>query len=110
MNELISIQPHDTLIQAVSARELHTFLQVQTKFAEWIRSRIDDYDFLENKDFVCFSENSEKPNGGRPITEYFITLDMAKQLAMVERNEQGKEALRYFILCCRKINDHRRWI
>ena len=110
MNELISIQPHDTLIQAVSARELHTFLQVQTKFAEWIRSRIADYDFLENKDFVCVSENSEtqRADGQRGVTvrkEYFITLNMAKELAMVERNEQGKEARRYFIECENKLRE-----
>ena len=115
MNELISIQPHDTLIQAVSARELHTFLQVQTKFAEWIRSRIADYDFLENKDFVCVLENSEtqRADGQHGVTarkEYYITLDMAKELSMAERNEQGIEARRYFILCCRKTTDLRRWI
>ena len=108
MQELISLQPHDTLIQAVSARELHAFLQVQTKFADWVRSRIADYDFLENQDFVCVSENSEtqRADGQRGIItrkEYYITLDMAKELSMVERNEQGKEARRYFIECEKRL-------
>ena len=108
MHELISLQPHDTLIQAVSARELHAFLQVQTKFADWVRSRIADYDFLENQDFVCVSENSEtqRADGQRGIItrkEYYITLDMAKELSMVERNEQGKEARRYFIECEKRL-------
>lgn len=104
MKNLPQIQPHDTLIQAVNARELHAFLQVQTKFADWIKSRIADYDFLENQDFVCVSENCEtqRANGQRGITtrkEYYIALDMAKELSMVERNEQGKMARRYFIEC-----------
>ena len=110
MHELISIQPHDTLIQAVSARELHTFLQVQTKFADWIRSRIADYDFLENQDFVCVSENSEtqRADGQRGVTarkEYYITLDMAKELSMVERNDKGKQARRYFIECEKRLKE-----
>lgn len=104
MTNLPQIQPHDTLTQAVNTRELHAFLQVQTKFADWIKSRIAEYDFLENQDFVCVSENCEtqRANGQRGITtrkEYYITLDMAKELSMVERNEQGKMARRYFIEC-----------
>lgn len=99
MTNLPQIQAHDTLIQAVNARELHAFLQVQTKFADWIKQRIAEYDFIENQDFVSFSQNCEKPKGGRPTTEYAITLDMAKELSMVERNEQGKMARHYFIEC-----------
>ena len=97
MHELISLQPHDTLIQAVNARELHTFLEVQTRFNDWIAARITDYDFVENQDYVRFTENSVKPQGGRPSIGYFISLDMAKELSMVERNEKGKQARRYFI-------------
>lgn len=96
MTNLPQIQPHDTLIQAVNARELHAFLQNKDHFATWIKDRIAQYDFQENQDFVTFSENSEK---GRPRLEYAITLDMAKELSMVERNEQGKMARRYFIEC-----------
>ena len=55
---------------------------------------------MENQDFVTFSENSEK---GRPRLEYALTLDMAKELSMVERNEQGKEARRYFIECEKRL-------
>ena len=104
MNELISLQPHATLTQAVNARELHTFLEVQTRFNDWIAARITDYAFVENQDYVRFTENSVKPQGGRPSIGYFISLDMAKELSMVERNEQGKEARRYFIECEKKLN------
>ena len=103
MHELISPQPHDTLIQAVNARELHTFLEVQTRFNDWIAARITDYAFVENQDYVRFTENSVKPQGGRPSIGYFISLDMAKELSMVERNEQGKEARRYFIECEKRL-------
>lgn len=99
MTNLPQIQPHDTLIQAVNARELHAFLQNKRQFSDWIKQRISEYDFVENQDFVSFSQNCEKPKGGRPTTEYAITLDMAKELSMVERNEQGKMARRYFIEC-----------
>ncbi|AKG08409.1 repressor [Moraxella bovoculi] len=99
MTNLPQIQPHNTLIQAVNARELHEFLQNKRQFSDWIKQRISEYDFVENQDFVSFSQNCEKPKGGRPTTEYAITLDMAKELSMVERNEQGKMARRYFIEC-----------
>lgn len=104
MKSLPQIQPHDTLIQAVNARELHAFLKSRQQFTDWIKNRIADYDFLENQDFVCVSENYEtqRADGQRGITtrkEYYITLDMAKELSMVERNEQGKMARRYFIEC-----------
>ena len=105
MHELISLQPHDTLIQAVNARELHTFLEVQTRFNDWIAARITDYDFVENQDYVRFTENSVKPQGGRPSIGYFISLDMAKELSMVERNEKGKQARKYFIECERKLRE-----
>jgi anti-repressor protein len=82
-------------INTVNARELHEQLQVVTKFAEWIKNRIKKYGFIENQDFVTFSKNLEKL--GRPQVDYFITIDMAKELCMVENNEQGRIARQYFI-------------
>ena len=72
-------------VETVSARELHEFLESKQDFSTWIKNRIEKYEFVENQDFVTFSENSEK---GRPRLEYALTLDMAKELSMVERNEQ----------------------
>ena len=91
-------------IPTVNARELHEFLGNKTRFNDWIKNRIHEYEFKENIDFVGFTENLVKPQnqenkGGRPTKEYFITLDMAKELAMVERTEKGREARRYFIDC-----------
>lgn len=92
MTNLPQIQPHDTLIQAVNARELHAFLQVQTKFADWIKSRIADYDFLENQDFVCVSENCEtqRANGQRGIT----TLGVFCVLMLIFANPPKKPSSR----------------
>ena len=81
-----------------------TFLEVQTRFNDWIAARINEYEFIENQDFVSFTENSVKPKGGRPSREYYITLDMAKELAMIERNDKGRQARRYFIECEKKLN------
>ena len=86
-------------VRAVNARELHAFLQVGKDFSNWIKDRINQYDFVQGRDFEVFAETGENPSGGRPSKEYAITLDMAKELSMVERNEQGKKARAYFIEC-----------
>ena len=101
-------------VETVNAKELHEFLEVRSKFADWIKNRISEYDFTVNQDFTTVSKNLE--NGGRSIVrfhkkmeannatliEYAISLDMAKELSMVERNEQGKQARQYFIECEKK--------
>ena len=103
MNELIPLQPqtiNGNAVETVNAKELHEFLEVRSKFADWIKNRISEYDFTVNQDFTTVSKNLE--NGGRSI-EYYITLDMAKELSMVERNEKGKQARKYFIECEKKL-------
>ncbi len=98
MEALITITEQDNK-QVVNARELHNFLEVDTKFTMWIERRINDYGFFENEDFEVFLKNGKNSKGGRPSKEYAISLDMAKELSMVERNEKGKQARRYFIEC-----------
>ena len=105
MNELIPLQPqtiNGNAVETVNAKELHEFLEVRSKFADWIKNRISEYDFTVNQDFTTVSKNLE--NGGRSI-DYYITLDMAKELSMVERNEKGKQARQYFIECERKLRE-----
>lgn len=99
MNELIKITTNESGNQVVSARELHKFLESKQEFANWIKNRIDKYGFVENQDFEVFDNFINNPNGGRPLKEYALTLDMARELAMVEGNEKGKQARRYFIEC-----------
>lgn len=86
------------------ARELHTFLEVGKRFASWITERLTEYKFAENQDYISFSQNREKPQGGRPTKDYHLTLDTAKELAMVERNEKGRQIRRYFIECEKKLH------
>ena len=105
--ELVQISETEingTLTKTVNARELHSFLDIQTKFATWISNRISKYSFEENHDYLTVSKNLE--NGGRSI-EYYVTLDMAKELSMVENNEQGRLARRYFIECEKKLKEVR---
>ena len=83
-----------------NARELHGFLQSGQEFANWIKDRIEKYGFIENQDFLI---NLSESGGGRPATDYHITLDMAKELAMVERNEMGRKIRRYFIECEKRL-------
>ncbi|WP_375706104.1 antA/AntB antirepressor family protein [Bartonella sp. AA2SXKL] len=104
MNTLIEISEQvidQETVQTVNARDLHAFLEITSKFADWIKNRIKECNFRENIDFIGFSKNLEK--GGRPSIEYYITLDMAKHLSMIERNDKGHEARQYFIKCERLL-------
>lgn len=96
-SKLISIYENEKNERLVNARELHTILKNKRKFTDWIKQRIEQYEFVENSDFISFSQNCEKPIGGRPSIEYYITVDMAKQLSMLENNDVGKQMRRYFI-------------
>ena len=96
--QLISIHKEQTIgaeINSADARELHTFLNSEQEFANWIKNRISQYGFLENQDYIIKTTYT----GRRPRKEYFITLNMAKELCMVENNAKGKEARQYFIKC-----------
>jgi anti-repressor protein len=82
----------------IDARGLHQWLGVSERFADWMKRRLTDYRFEEGADWVFpkFQKNSTT-RGGRPLKEYLITPDMAKELAMIERTEIGRHTRRYFI-------------
>ena len=94
--ELIKLTKNEQGIETVNARELHAFLEVKSKFADWFKNRVSEFGFIENSDFVSVSKILE--SGGRSI-EYHISIDMAKELSMLERNDKGKQARLYFIEC-----------
>lgn len=94
-----SRQIADQAVQTIDSADLHAFLQVTTEHGQWIARRIRSYGFREGLDFVCSSEVTSKGRGGHNRAAYFITLDMAKQLAMVERGQKGRQARQYFIEC-----------
>lgn len=102
MKELIKITEQNGK-RAVSARELHLFLESKQEFANWIKNRIDKYGFIENQDYEVFDNFIKNPNGGRPLIEYALTIDTAKEIAMVEGNEKGKTARQYFIECEKQL-------
>ena len=83
----------------INARELHAFLESRQKFADWIKNRIEKYDFEEGKSYFIKLGNRSDGLAGKPRKEYYLTIGMAKELAMVENNSKGKEARRYFIQC-----------
>ena len=104
MQELISLHNVEfdgTEQQTVNARELHAFLEVGKDFSTWLKDRIEKYGFVENLDFVKIDSPKlgNQRGGDRRSIEYHISLSMAKELCMVERNEKGKKARLYFIEC-----------
>lgn len=96
MDELIKTITQDDGTVAVSGRDLHDFLGVAERYTQWFE-RMVSYGFTKGIDFVGFSEKAEKPTGGRPRIDYVMTLDMAKEVAMLQRTDRGKQARRYFI-------------
>ena len=102
MRELIKITEQNGK-QAVSARELHAFLENKTRFNDWITRRIEEYGFIENQDYEVLLNFEKNPNGGRPLNEYALSIDCAKEISMVEGNAKGKQARQYFIACEKKL-------
>lgn len=104
MNEIITISQamiNNTEVNAVSARDLHEVLESETKFADWIKRRLDETDAILNADYIIVSQKretiTEYGKKASIITEYILTTDIAKEIAMLERNEKGKQVRRYFI-------------
>ena len=94
-NGLIQNQP----VQLCNARELHTFLDIGKDYSTWIKNRINEYGFIQDEDYLVITERTN----GRPRKEYHITLNMGKELGMVERNERGRQIRQYFIRCERTL-------
>ena len=99
MNELIKIEVKDGQ-QLASGRELHKFLEIKTPYTQWFE-RMCEYGFNENTDFILVSQKSESSNitGVKVLQDHLMTLNMAKEISMLQRNEKGKEARTYFIKC-----------
>ena len=94
--------------QTVNARDLHAFLGSKQDFSTWVKGRIAQYGFAEDADYVVVPEAPQK-NGASETKgcaqgriDYHLTLDMAKELSMVERTPKGKEARAYFLECERR--------
>lgn len=100
--ELIKVVEKDGK-QAVSARELHNFLEIGKDFSSWIKVQIDRCDLVENIDYQSFTQKGEREIGGTIRIEYALTIDAAKEVSMMSQSEKGKQARRYFIECEKKL-------
>lgn len=109
MKALIPITKTDDGEQLVDARMLHAVLGVRRDFSTWLKERVARYGFIEDEDYITHSPNrgNESTNNLRAPIEYGLTLDMAKQLCMVENNAKGMEARKYFIECERRARQTR---
>ena len=100
--ELILITEQDGK-RAVNARDLHAFFESKQDFSTWIKNRIRQYDFIEDVDFTLHKIVERGNSGAQTKIEYALTINMAKELSMVENNAKGKQARRYFIECEERI-------
>jgi phage anti-repressor protein len=98
-DKLIPIN-YDNDRQTVLGRDLHNFLEVESNYTTWF-IRMTGYGFLQGMDFIPFSEES---TGGRPSDNHQLSIDMAKEIAMLQRTEKGKQARQYFIELEKKWN------
>lgn len=106
MNELLKVNYDNDRI-TLSARELHEFLEVKTSFKDWF-PRMCEYGFNESQDFNPLKNEQVRLEGNRQVKrtvqDYEITLDMAKEIAMIQRSDKGKEVRQYFLELERKWN------
>jgi anti-repressor protein len=100
MNELITTSQNDQGEIIISGRELHEFLEVKSDYTHWF-NRMTEFGFIEEQDFSPFLTES---TGGRPKQDHHLKLDMAKEIAMIQRNEKGKQARQYFLEIERRWN------
>ncbi|CCH02009.1 hypothetical protein FAES_4009 [Fibrella aestuarina BUZ 2] len=97
MEALIQITTDAQGASVVSARELHAFLEVKSDFFKWFTRRVEKYGFVEGQDYIRVAQKRATLGGEQETVDYALTLDCAKELAMVQNNEQGKRARLYFI-------------
>lgn len=96
MNELINVTLNDSHEPVISGRQLHEALGVKTKYADWF-NRMIEYGFTENQDFLLLKNEQQTGRGGHNKVDHIIKLDMAKEIAMIQRTERGKQVRQYFI-------------
>ena len=97
---IVPIYENDTNEKLINARELHNVLKSNTKFADWIKRRLEQYKFVENEDFIPFlkfEKGDERGFGNKATKEYYLTIDTAKEICMIENNETGRKIRKYFI-------------
>lgn len=102
-NELVPVYETSTGEKVVYGSELYAILEVKSNYRDWSKNRLNDCEAVENEDYESFAKNLAK--GGRPQIDHIIKLDTAKEMAMLERNEKGKQVRRYFIQIEKKYRE-----
>lgn len=102
MNELIKIN-YESDRPTVLARDLHEFLEVKTAYKDWF-PRMCEYGFVEGEDYCSFLSDRSDGLPGKPRQDAQLTIDMAKEICMLQRNERGKQARQYFLQLEREWN------
>ena len=105
MQELIKINYSEEKA-TILGRDLHEFLEVGTQYSKWLE-RMTEYGFIENIDFIAISQKRLTAQGNE--TEYInhqLTIEMAKEISMLQRNDKGKQARQYFIECEKRLKQH----
>lgn len=104
MDEIVKIyqtvDSDENPVNCINAKDLHEFLENGYTFSKWMNSRIEKYEFIEHQDYVKIYTDINDPTAR---IDYWITVDMAKELSMIERNEKGKIARKYFIECEKRL-------
>lgn len=103
MNEIAIVVNYDNEKPTVSGRELHRALEVGTEYAKWFE-RMCEYGFTEGQDYSSFLTNRSDGKAGKPRTDHQLTIDMAKELCMIQRTEIGKRCREYFLTIERRWN------
>lgn len=96
-NELVPVYETENGKKVIYGKDLHNILLVKTDFSTWIKRRLNECDATEKTDYVLLPKIEEQVSGTKHSIEYVIKLDIAKEMAMLERNEKGKQVRRYFI-------------
>ncbi|MFV8064275.1 phage antirepressor KilAC domain-containing protein [Streptococcus pluranimalium] len=97
MNQLITVTLNDNQEPVVSGRDLHKALEIKTQYTKWLE-RMSDYGFEENEDYVAISQKRLTAQGNQTeFTDHVLKLDMAKEIAMLQRNDKSKQVRKYFI-------------
>ena len=110
IDQLVAIKQHKigkTRQDSVNARDLHGFLETKTKFRHWIKRKLEQYSYFEEGvDYFSTVKNDRREIGAVTKKEYILTINMAKELAMLENNQIGQKVRRYFIACEQELKKY----
>lgn len=103
IESLLPVNLNENEEVVISSRDLHSFLEIQTRFNVWI-TRMLEYGFVENEDYQRVTQKCDTPGGVQEMVDYILKIDMAKEICMIQRSDRGRQARKYFIEMEKKFN------